>query len=64
MARSDGDPLRVIPTKMTPESPPGGEAQAAETVDDKLKAPKMNGFTEGETTTCQVLSVSGDGERG
>jgi hypothetical protein len=49
MARNDGDPLWVVPTKIAPESPPGGEAQAAKAVDNELKAPKENGFTEGES---------------
>jgi hypothetical protein len=34
MACGDGNPLWVIPTKLAPESPPGGEALAAKAVDD------------------------------
>jgi hypothetical protein len=64
MPHSDGDPLQVIPMKIVPESPPGGEAQVAKAVGDELEAPKVNGFVEGEATTHQSLSVSDDNERG
>jgi hypothetical protein len=33
---------------MATEPPPGGEAQAAESVDDGLKAPKADGFAKGK----------------
>jgi hypothetical protein len=60
MVRSDGDPLQVIPMKIAPESPPVGEGQAAKAVGDELKAPKANGFTEGESPflVCQLLVFS------
>jgi hypothetical protein len=64
MPHSDGDPLQVVPMKIVPESPPGGEAQAAKAVGDELEAPKANGFAEGVATTHQSLSVSDDSERG
>jgi hypothetical protein len=54
MARSgDGGPLRVEPMKAASEPsppPPGREAQSAEAVGNKLEAPKVNGFVEGEAT--------------
>jgi hypothetical protein len=55
MSHSDDDPLRVVPMKIAPDSPPpplGGEAQAAKIVDDELEAPKVNGFAEGEANAC------------
>jgi hypothetical protein len=45
-------------------APPRREAQATEVVGNELKAPKANGFTEGEATTHQTFVVNGDGERG
>jgi hypothetical protein len=52
MAHSDDDPLRVIPTKIAPKSPPPrGEAQATKAVNDEHEAPKVNSFIEGEATT-------------
>jgi hypothetical protein len=62
MAHSDGDPLQVIPMKIVPESPPGGEAQATNVVGDELEAPKVNDFVAGEATACQALSTNGDNE--
>jgi hypothetical protein len=38
------------------------EAQAAEAVDDELKASKANGFTKVEATARQVFTVGGDGK--
>jgi hypothetical protein len=64
MARSDGDPLRVEPMKVTPKSSPLGESQAIGAVGDGLKAPKMNGFIEGEATTRQAFTIGGDAECG
>jgi hypothetical protein len=71
MARcGDGASLRAEPMKVAPNSPllgeaapPRGEAQAAEVVSNELKAPKTNGFTEGEATACQALTVDSDVDR-
>jgi hypothetical protein len=43
-------------------SPLGKEAQAAEAVGDELKAPKVNGFAEGEDTAHQAFTIGGNGE--
>jgi hypothetical protein len=43
-------------------APPGGEAQAAEVVNDELEVPKANGFTEGESTTHQTFTIDSDGD--
>jgi hypothetical protein len=43
-------------------TPPGGEAQGAEVVDDELKVPKVNGFFERESTVRQTFTVDGDGD--
>jgi hypothetical protein len=43
------------------ESPLLGEAQATVVVGDELEAPKANSLTEG-STTCQTITISGDGE--
>jgi hypothetical protein len=43
-------------------APPRGEAQSAELVDDELKVPNANGFTEGESTARQSFTVGGDGD--
>jgi hypothetical protein len=34
----------------------------AEVVGDELEAPKVNGFTLGETTARQVLTIDSDGD--
>jgi hypothetical protein len=70
MARSEGDPLRVSPTKIAPEShfpPQGGgggraEAHATEADSNELKAPKANGFAKGEATALQAFTVCVDDE--
>jgi hypothetical protein len=53
----DGVSLQAEPMKTGPES------QAAEVVDDKLKAAKTNDLAEGEATTRQTTTVGNDGER-
>jgi hypothetical protein len=50
MVRSDGNPLRVVATKMVPESLPLGEATTGQA------------FAEGEATTGQAFTVGGDKE--
>jgi hypothetical protein len=49
---------------MVPEpSPRGGVAQAAESISDELKAPKMNGFIEEKATARQTFTVGSDSKR-
>jgi hypothetical protein len=43
-------------------TPPRGDARAAKVVSDELDVPKVNGFAEGESTTCQTFMVGGDGD--
>jgi hypothetical protein len=62
MAHSDGDPLRVVPMKIVPESPPWERGSGPEVVGDELKALKSNSFIEGEATAHQAFTVGGDGE--
>jgi hypothetical protein len=64
MARNNGDLLRVEPMKVAPESLPWEKGSGHRSSRDELKAPKTNGFVEGEATACQVFPISGDGERG
>jgi hypothetical protein len=52
----------LYPRRWHLSCPLGREAQATEAVHDKLKAPKVNSFTEGEVTTRQVFTVGGDGK--
>jgi hypothetical protein len=55
--------LRVEPMKVAPlVIHPGGEAQAAEVVNDELKVSEVNGFAEGESAARQALAIGGDGE--
>ena len=64
MARNGvGVPLWVDPTTAASEPPPAEEAQAVEAVSDEFEPPKVNGFTEGEATAHQTLTVSRDSER-
>jgi hypothetical protein len=42
--------------------PSGREAHATEIVGDELKAPKVNGFANGQATTHQIFTIDGDGE--
>jgi hypothetical protein len=44
-------------------TPPGGEAQAVEVVNDELKVLEANGFAKKESTTRQTLAISSDGDR-
>jgi hypothetical protein len=62
VARSDGDPLQVVPTNIAPELLPLGEAKTVEAVSDELKTPKVNGFAEGEATTRHAFTIGGDNE--
>jgi hypothetical protein len=63
MVHSDGNPLWVAPMKTTPELLTLGEMlRLLKTVDAELQAPKANGYTEGEATAGQVLTISDDGE--
>jgi hypothetical protein len=57
MARHGVDALlRVEPMKAVPlVTHPGGEAQAAEVVDDELKVFEVNGFAEGKSAARQAL---------
>jgi hypothetical protein len=49
--------------KTTPELLTLGEMlRLLKTVDAELQAPKANGYTEGEATAGQVLTISDDGE--
>jgi hypothetical protein len=42
MARSNGDPLWVVPMKIVPKShPPGGEVQAAKAIAMNSRLPKQ-----------------------
>jgi hypothetical protein len=47
--------------KAAPSSPLlGGEDQAAEVVGDEIEVLEVNGFTEGESTTRQTLTVGSE----
>jgi hypothetical protein len=42
--------------------PPGRKVQAIKAAGDELKAPKANGFTEGEAIAQEALTVYSDGD--